>query len=217
MRRKIMLGICTVMLLLPVITQGCINKASSNDNTDKITVLTESDIITDVKIDSENQSMDTENESDSIMDKDNVSENQANEQGLSSELTGNESAEEKNDDSETENIDVDLTVLSQIMVYSQVYDMVYYPENYIGKTVKMNGINTIYYDETRNIYYYGCVIMDATACCSQGIEYELPDEFKKPDDYPSEGENICVVGVFDTYMEDSYKYCVLREAKLIYE
>ena len=42
-------------------------------------------------------------------------------------------------------VDVDLTVLSSTMVYSEVYNMLYYDqESYYGKTVKANGIFAIY-------------------------------------------------------------------------
>jgi hypothetical protein len=56
--------------------------------------------------------------------------------------------------------------------------------------------------------------MDATACCSQGIEFELTDDYVYPDDYPEDGGDICVVGTFDTYEEDGFTYCVLRDARL---
>lgn len=36
-------------------------------------------------------------------------------------------------------IDVDLTALSSTMVYSEVYNIITNPEDYIGKTVKMHG------------------------------------------------------------------------------
>ncbi|MCR4655464.1 MAG: hypothetical protein K5770_04445 [Lachnospiraceae bacterium] len=114
----------------------------------------------------------------------------------------------------TEGIDVDLTALSSTMVYSEVYNMMYYPENYIGKTVKMKGLNTIYHDESTDKYYYACIISDATACCSQGIEYELTDNYIFPEDYPSENQEICVTGIFDTYQEGEYTYCTLRNAQL---
>ena len=107
-----------------------------------------------------------------------------------------------NDENSNDEIDVDLTVLSKTMVYSEVYDMVYYPDNYIGKTVKMKGSYSNFYDDNYKRYYHGCVISDATACCSQGIEFELTDDYIFPDDYPEIGEECSVIGVFDTYMED---------------
>ena len=45
---------------------------------------------------------------------------------------------------------------------------------------------------------------DATACCAQGIEFVLTEDYVYPDDYPEVDEEICVVGVFDTYQEGDY-------------
>lgn len=114
----------------------------------------------------------------------------------------------------TEGIDIDLTTLSGTMVYSEVYNMLALPEDYIGKTVKMEGIFALYYDEVTGKYYYACIIADATACCSQGIEFVLTEDYTYPDDYPEEGDIISVTGVFDTYTEDGYLYCTLRNATL---
>ena len=112
-------------------------------------------------------------------------------------------------------IDIDLTALSSTMVYSEVWNMLVYPENYIGKTVKMDGALAIYHDEDTDKNYFACVISDATACCSQGIEFALTEDYTYPDDYPEEGGKICVTGVFDTYEEDGYIYCTLRDARIV--
>lgn len=112
-------------------------------------------------------------------------------------------------------VDVDLTVLSSTMVYSEVYNMMVSPENYIGKTVKMKGLFAYYHDEATDNYYFACIIQDATACCSQGIEFVPTENYTYPDDYPEVNEEICVVGVFDTYQEGDYTYCTLRNATLL--
>jgi hypothetical protein len=142
-------------------------------------------------------------------------------------VTGDESDDKTNDEPEDDSkeetlevtpssdVDVDLTTMSSILVYSEVYNMVFYPENYIGKTVRMKGINSVYYDEAQAKYYFACFIMDATACCSQGIEYQLTEDYAIPDDYPDDNADVCVEGTFDTYMEGEYTYCVLRNAVLI--
>ncbi len=111
-------------------------------------------------------------------------------------------------------VDVDLTVLSATMVYSEVYNMMVSPESYIGKTVRMRGRFTVYHDSAANNFYFACLIQDATACCAQGIEFVLTDDHVFPDDYPEPGEEICVTGIFDTYKEGNYTYCTLRRAKL---
>jgi len=115
----------------------------------------------------------------------------------------------------SENDVVDLTALSSIMVYSEVYNMMMKPEEYIGKTVKMAGAFNVYYDETLDKYYFACVISDATACCSQGIEFELTGDYKYPDDYPEVGSEITVTGIFDTYVEGEFTYCTLRNATML--
>ena len=115
----------------------------------------------------------------------------------------------------TETIDVDLTEMSSTMVYSEVYSMLATPEDYIGKTVKMNGIFNYYHDVETGNYFFACIIRDATACCSQGIEFELTDDYIYPDDYPEVGGDVSVIGVFDTYMEGEYLYCTLRNAVLV--
>ena len=99
----------------------------------------------------------------------------------------------------TSGIDVDLTALSSTMVYSEVYNMVVAPESYVGKTVKMKG-QFIYYEDSRTEnQHFGCVIADATACCSQGLEFLLAGSHTYPDDYPELYSEITVVGTFDKY------------------
>lgn len=116
--------------------------------------------------------------------------------------------------SSTEGIDVDLTSLSSTMVYSEVYNMMYDPDSYLGKTIKMDGLFTAYHDESTGNNYFACIIQDATACCAQGVEFVLTDDYSYPNDYPSEGDEITVTGVFDTYNEGDYMYCTLRDASL---
>lgn len=111
-------------------------------------------------------------------------------------------------------IDVDLTSLSSTMVYSEVYNMISDPDSYLGKTIKMDGLFTVYHDESTGNNYYACIIQDATACCAQGIEFVLTDDYSYPDDYPAEGSEITVVGEFGTYMEGEYQYCTLNNAIL---
>ncbi len=113
-----------------------------------------------------------------------------------------------------EGVDVDLTVMSSTVVYSEVYNMMMAPDEYVGKVVKMQGPCAIYHDENTDINYYACIIQDATACCSQGLEFVLNDSYVEPDDYPEAGEEITVVGTFETYYEGQYLYCTLIESEM---
>lgn len=117
--------------------------------------------------------------------------------------------------SKPEKVDLDLTTMSSTMVYSEVFNMVTTPENYIGKTVKMRGTYMYYYDEKPDHYYFFCLISDAMACCSQGIEFALTKDYHYPEDYPKPDDEITVVGVFDSYEEEGNTYCILRNARLV--
>ncbi|MBQ7160394.1 MAG: hypothetical protein IJR90_01660 [Clostridia bacterium] len=103
-------------------------------------------------------------------------------------------------------IDVDLTKMNSTMVYSEVSNMLSEPEKYIGKTVRMKGqFNASYFEGTGNYYYY-VVIADATACCAQGIEFVWEGEHNYPDDFPKNGDEVIVTGVFGQYDELGITY-----------
>lgn len=108
---------------------------------------------------------------------------------------------------------IDLTGLSSTVLYSELYNMLTQPDNYVGKTVKMRGTYAVYEGEGRN--YYVCEVQDATACCNQGLEFVL----NNADDYPeynSESPSeIEISGVFNTYLEDGQTFVQLEDASII--
>ncbi len=112
-----------------------------------------------------------------------------------------------------DNVEVDLTQMSATMVYSEVYNMLTQPDNYLGKTVKMEGQYTEHYNEMTDKTYYACIILDATACCAQGMEFALANGF--PGEKPKEGDMICVAGVYDRYEEDGFPYYTLNHAVFV--
>lgn len=96
-----------------------------------------------------------------------------------------------------EKYDIDISRMSGTMVYGQVNQMIMYPSKYLGKHIKMKGLFSSYYDEELERRFYGCVIADALACCSQGLAFELAKPRKYPEQYPAEGDAIIVEGDFD--------------------
>ena len=110
-------------------------------------------------------------------------------------------------------VDVDLTALSSTMVYSEVYNMLTVPDDYIGKTVKMSGMFVAYTNQDESQYYPAVIIADATACCSQGLEFVLEGNPSYPEGYPKLETEITVIGTFETYDEDGNTYCRLQNAK----
>ena len=116
-----------------------------------------------------------------------------------------EDVENKPDLSTTEGVDVDLTLLSSTLVYAEVYNMMYYPEDYVGKIIKMKGSFNVYTDTEKGIDYLAVLVADATACCQQGLEFTW-EGHKYPEDYPKMGTEMTVTGEVELYEEDDFMY-----------
>lgn len=115
---------------------------------------------------------------------------------------------------EAKSVNLDLTELSSTLIYSEVYNMLITPDDYKGKIIKMKGQFNQYTDEETGETYNAVIIPDATACCQQGLEFELSD---KTNPNFEQGAEITVVGTFDTYSEGELLYCYLKNAKIINE
>ena len=121
----------------------------------------------------------------------------------------------------TDGVDVDLTALSSTMVYSEVYDMLYFdPEDYYGKTIKMTGAFNVYQWVDENgvaadmPVAYACIISDATACCAKGVEF-VPEDGTSPDALPEMGAEITVIGEFQPYEENGMTWYHLIDARIL--
>ncbi len=108
-------------------------------------------------------------------------------------------------------VDYDLTMFSETMVYSALFNMMINPTEYIAKTVRIRGEAFSDYDESAKEYYYFVVVLDEAACCQQGIEYRLANG-----NYPADGETITVEGRFEEYdyEVDGLSYYRLNDAIL---
>ena len=99
-------------------------------------------------------------------------------------------------------------------MYTQIYNMLKEPDKYKGKVVRMQGTFGHYYDEKTGKHYFGCVVMDATACCSTGMEFSRKGKHKYPENYPKPDEPIIVTGTFSSYKEGKELFCELADAEM---
>lgn len=164
----------------------------------------------------------TENSVESVINNQITSE----EQTTTEDITETEITEENNITTETtvtesdelyETVDYDLTDMSSDMVYATVYQMMVYPEQYVGKTLRIEGSFYATYYEPRDKYYFYCIISDATACCMQGMEFVWDDgSHIYPDEYPADNTEVVIEGTFETYKDegDVGLYCRLSNASL---
>ena len=111
-------------------------------------------------------------------------------------------------------IDYDFSRMNKTMMYTQIYNMLKTPDKYKGKVVRMQGKFGHYYDEKTGKHYFGCVVMDATACCSTGMEFSRKGRHGYPENYPKLDEPIIVTGRFSSYKEGKELFCELADAEI---
>ena len=111
-------------------------------------------------------------------------------------------------------VDYDFSRMDKTMMYTQIYNMLKTPDKYKGKVVRMQGKFGHYYDEKTGKHYFGCVVMDATACCSTGIEFSRKGRHSYPENYPKLDEPIIVTGRFSSYKEGKELFCELADAEI---
>ncbi len=95
--------------------------------------------------------------------------------------------------------DLDLTKMSVAMIYSQIFNMLIMPEEYVDKTIKVKGAFEIYPNEKGEIDFFTLTVMDATACCKEGIDFIWAGNHTYPDDYPKEGQEITITGSYKSF------------------
>jgi len=103
---------------------------------------------------------------------------------------------------------IDLTKMNSVMVYAEMFNMLVESELYQDKTVKMKGL--LYVSHNNNKTTYSCLVPDAAACCTQGIDLIFADNAQKSK-LPKEGEYFTVYGRFISYEEDGFDYIALTD------
>ena len=194
---------CMVLLLCILLITGCSNKKGTNgkgvNDTNSIEKVIDNQIANE---DGKTETTESEKASSDVESN----------KGIEDTISG---AENVRDTDET--VDYDLTQMSSDMVYATVYQMMVTPEEYEGKTFRIDGnFYATYYEATKKYYFY-CIIQDATACCAQGMEFIWDDgSHIYPDEYPEDNAEIVVEGTFETYREDGDEnlYCRLSDAIL---
>ena len=106
---------------------------------------------------------------------------------------------------------LDLTGLSQTMLYAEVGHINAAPLEYEGREIRMTGTFAAY--EARDGMQFVCSAYDAAGCCFEPLQFVLREAVPWPEGYPEEGETITVRGTLETYSYNEYMtYCRLRDA-----
>ena len=116
--------------------------------------------------------------------------------------------------SRTQRLDLDLSKMSNTVVYAEINNIQEDPSKYLGKTIRLRGLYAYYREPSTGVSYYACVIPDATACCMQGLEFVPAAEPQDPDNYLEDSTDITVTGRLEVYVEGSITYPHLVNASV---
>lgn len=110
-----------------------------------------------------------------------------------------------------ESTDPDIIEIKEKMFIAQTNDIYINPEDYLGKTLKYEGLmDSFYYDATDTTYYY--VIRYGPGCC--GFDANAGFEVRWSGDYPENNAWVEVIGVLEKYEEDGNAYLRLNLSSL---
>lgn len=113
---------------------------------------------------------------------------------------------DETDKNSKQKVDIDFSELDTNMIYSIVYNMIFEPEQYSGKTIRIRGESYSTFYEPLNKTFYTVIVKDATACCAQGLSYILPEGAE----YPEDGLDVEVTGVFEILEKDGIEFTQLK-------
>lgn len=107
--------------------------------------------------------------------------------------------------------DSDVIKIKEKMFIAQTNDIYINAEDYLGKTIKYEGIfNSFYNDANDTTYYY--VIRYGPGCC--GFDANAGFEVVWSGDYPNNNDWVEVVGILEEFEEDGNKYLRLDLSSL---
>jgi hypothetical protein len=93
---------------------------------------------------------------------------------------------------------IDLTVMSSTMASAAYDDIVYInPENYLGRTIKVQGNYTAAFWDVTGRYHHYITTKEEGGCCPGSFEFILSGD----GGYPREGRRVELTGVFSRYTE----------------
>jgi len=110
------------------------------------------------------------------------------------------------DDAGSQNVSAvssDIVEIKDKMFLTQVTDVYTNPNDYMGKTIKYEGIFDIFEIPEKSLKYYS-VIRYGPGCC--GDDGNVGFEVKWDGEYPKQNDWVEATGVLEEYKEGSYMY-----------
>ena len=117
--------------------------------------------------------------------------------------------------SPADEIDVDLSGISSLVVHGEVNKILSNPLDYVGKRIRMSGpyYHMVSQDSTSRYHYIA--VERADACCVRSLEFVWKAGDAFPDGYPQDWDDIEVTGMYGSYTESGETYYYIAVEKFI--
>ena len=112
-------------------------------------------------------------------------------------------------------IDIDMTNFSITILFALLQNLVNYPDDYIGKVIKIKGDFKSWKDETTNEDVYLINISDEAACCSAEIQIVFDKDSFDISQLPDVGDEITVIGRFDSNYKNNVFFSYLADSVIV--
>lgn len=100
---------------------------------------------------------------------------------------------------------IDLTKLNQIMLYTQVYNMAWTPDEFRGTYVKIKGRFYSAVNPENGKTFYAVIVSDMAGCCMAGLDFTLSPELNGKK-LPDKECDIEVHGTYVISMMNGFEY-----------
>ena len=99
--------------------------------------------------------------------------------------------------------DADLASMDTDTAYAAIYNILSNPNAFVGTTTRIRGSVLFTTNTDQTSTYANVVLTDSSGKNMQGVEFlrGADGEYSCPDDYPEEGTDVIVTGMFETYYE----------------
>ena len=119
-------------------------------------------------------------------------------------------------DTETKNVDIDFTKLSETVAAAEFGNIMAQPTDYLGQTVKVSGQFFSQVVAEFDRYFHYVTVVQGDACCPpNGFEIQLTGDNITDDDYPKQQSMIEVTGVLSKYEEQGWQILYLAIDEII--
>ena len=111
-------------------------------------------------------------------------------------------------------VTVDLTKMSNMMIYSLMYDILMKPEDYADQRMRLVGTYSPFKNPDTGLMEHTLIFYDVSYCCEVELRVNMKEEYQYPKDFPRDGNKMTVVGRFNVEEMDNKTICTLEDCEM---